>query len=78
MSLEQVFDKLRQRAHQPLTEVHIVNGLHPDLPFDYYMDLLRGLKAIRPGHSPQVLHGGRDRVLRRHLRHDRRGRCCAR
>jgi aminodeoxyfutalosine synthase len=48
LSLDQVFDKLRQRVHQPLTEVHIVNGLHPDLPFDYYLDLLRGLKQIRP------------------------------
>ena len=47
MSLEQVFDKLRQRAGQPLTEVHVVNGLHPDLPFSYYPDLLRGLKGIR-------------------------------
>src|SRR5580765_4699080 len=36
MSLEQIFDKVRARAHQPLTEVHVVNGLHPDLPFDYY------------------------------------------
>jgi aminodeoxyfutalosine synthase len=49
MSLEQVFDKLRSRAAQPLTEVHVVNGLHPDLPFSYYTDMLRGLKAIRPG-----------------------------
>ena len=49
MSLEQVFDKVRERAGQPLTEVHIVNGLHPGLPFEYYLDLLRGLKAIRPG-----------------------------
>jgi len=49
LTLEQVFDKLRQRAHQPLTEVHVVNGLHPDLPFEYYTDLLKGLKAIRPG-----------------------------
>ncbi len=48
MSVEQVLDKLRQRAHEPLTEIHIVNGLHPELPFDYYKDLLRGLKAIRP------------------------------
>src|SRR5262245_32161026 len=48
MSLEHVFDKLRQRKDQPLTEVHMVNGLHPDLPFSYYTDLLRGLKAIRP------------------------------
>jgi aminodeoxyfutalosine synthase len=49
MSLEHAWDKLRQRAHQPLTEVHIVNGLNPDLPFSYYTDLLRGLKRIRPG-----------------------------
>jgi aminodeoxyfutalosine synthase len=49
MSLEEAWDKLRQRAHQPLTEVHVVNGLHPELPFDYYLELLRGLKRIRPG-----------------------------
>src|SRR6186713_2928917 len=48
MSLEQVLDKLRARRNQPLTEVHVVNGLHPDLPFSYYTDLLRGFKAIRP------------------------------
>jgi len=49
MSLEEAWGKLRQRAHQPLTEVHVVNGLHPDLPFDYYLELLRGFKRIRPG-----------------------------
>ena len=48
MTLEQVFAKLRDRADQPLTEVHVVNGLHPDLPFSYYVDLLKGLKQIRP------------------------------
>ena len=47
MSLDEAWDKLRQRSHQPLTEVHVVNGLHPDLPFDYYTDLLRGFKRIR-------------------------------
>ena len=48
MSLEQAWDKLRRRSHQPLTEVHVVNGLHPELPFDYYLELLRGFKRIRP------------------------------
>src|SRR5882757_5360412 len=48
MSLDQAWDKLRQRAHQPLTEIHVVNGLHPDLPFDYYTELLSGFKRIRP------------------------------
>ncbi len=49
MTLEEAWSKLRQREHQPLTEVHVVNGLHPDLPFDYYLELLRGFKRIRPG-----------------------------
>lgn len=49
MSLDHAWDKLRQRAGQPLTEIHVVNGLHPDLPFDYYTELLRGFKRIRPG-----------------------------
>jgi aminodeoxyfutalosine synthase len=48
MSLDEAWDKLRRRSDQPLTEVHIVNGLHPDLPFDYYVELLRGFKQIRP------------------------------
>ena len=49
MSLEEAWDKLRTRADQPLTEVHVVNGLNPDLPFSYYTELLRGFKRIRPG-----------------------------
>jgi aminodeoxyfutalosine synthase len=48
MTLEKAWDKLRQRADQPLTEIHVVNGLNPDLPFSYYTDLLRGFKRIRP------------------------------
>src|ERR1051325_6202868 len=48
MSMEQAWEKLRQRAGQPLTEVHVVNGLHPDLPFSYYTEMLRGFKRIRP------------------------------
>ncbi len=69
MSLEEAWDKLRRRADQPLTEVHVVNGLHPDLPFSYYTDLLAGLKRIRPclmtsvttilGLAPIFLHPGR-------------------
>ncbi len=48
LSLEDAWAKLRRRAHEPITEVHVVNGLHPDLPFDYYTELLRGLKRIKP------------------------------
>jgi aminodeoxyfutalosine synthase len=31
-----------------ISEVHIVNGLNPDLPFSYYTDLLIALKQARP------------------------------
>jgi aminodeoxyfutalosine synthase len=48
LSQEEAWDKLRQRTDQPLTEVHVVNGLHPDLPFSYYTELLAGFKRIRP------------------------------
>ena len=32
-----------------LTELHIVNGLHPTLPWKYYPRVLRELKAVLPG-----------------------------
>ena len=51
MTLEEAWGKLRARvaANDPITEIHIVNGLHPGLSFDYYTDLLAGLKRIQPG-----------------------------
>lgn len=48
LTVDQVLSRLREKADQPLTEIHIVNGLHPELPFSYYTDLLQGLKRIRP------------------------------
>ena len=48
MSLPEIFAKVEARAHEPITEIHIVGGCHPDLPFTYYLDMLRGIKARRP------------------------------
>jgi aminodeoxyfutalosine synthase len=48
MSLAEIRDKLVARRDQLVTEIHIVNGLHPDLPWEYYTDTLRVLKAERP------------------------------
>lgn len=31
-----------------ISEFHIVGSCHPDLPLDYYLDLLRAVKAVRP------------------------------
>src|SRR5438105_13408058 len=41
MPLDQAWDKLRQRRDQPLTALHVVNGLHLDMPFDCHTELLR-------------------------------------
>lgn len=48
LSLDDVADKIREKLDQPLTEIHIVGGCHPDLPFSYYEELLRTVKALRP------------------------------
>ena len=47
---EEAWQKLQRRvdAGEPVTEIHIVNGLHPGLPFSYYTELLAGLKRIKP------------------------------
>lgn len=48
MRLEEAWRELETRMDDPPSEVHIVNGLHPGLPFSYYEDLLRGFKRIKP------------------------------
>src|SRR3954469_21913953 len=40
MSLEEAWRELETRMDDPPSEVHIVNGLHPGLPFSYYEELL--------------------------------------
>ncbi len=48
MSMEEALGRVRALRDELVTEVHIVNGLNPDLPFDYYTNLLRAIKAERP------------------------------
>lgn len=48
MSVEDVRDKVRDRLDEPITEIHMVGGIHPDLPYSYYTDLLRVIKQERP------------------------------
>jgi len=50
MTHDEAWSKLRARvdAGDPITEIHIVNGLHDKLPFSYYTELLTGLKRIKP------------------------------
>jgi aminodeoxyfutalosine synthase len=48
MPVEQVVATARKAADAGATEVHIVGGLHPWLKFDYYLDMLRGIRAACP------------------------------
>ncbi|MCP3888214.1 MAG: aminofutalosine synthase MqnE [Desulfobulbaceae bacterium] len=48
MSVEEVKKKVRDRLSEPITEVHMVGGLHPDLPFEYYVEILKGIKEVKP------------------------------
>lgn len=47
-SLEEVWERGAQGVAEGATEFHIVGGLHPDLPFDFYLELIRGLKQRFP------------------------------
>jgi aminodeoxyfutalosine synthase len=48
MALEQAWETAASGYTEAVTEFHIVGGLHPDLPFEYFLDLVSGLKERFP------------------------------
>ncbi|NIQ91362.1 MAG: aminofutalosine synthase MqnE [Deltaproteobacteria bacterium] len=48
LTIDQVLNKVRERLNEPIREIHVVGGCHPDLPFSYYLDLVREIKKVRP------------------------------
>jgi aminodeoxyfutalosine synthase len=44
----EIVEKVRAALAQGITEVHMVGGLHPSLPGDWYLELLRALRALSP------------------------------
>jgi aminodeoxyfutalosine synthase len=46
LSIEQIVEKAREALKLGITELHIVGGLHPSLPFSHYVSFLRALKAL--------------------------------
>ena len=48
MALEQAWETAASGYTEAVTEFHIVGGLHPDLPFEYFLDLISGLKERFP------------------------------
>jgi aminodeoxyfutalosine synthase len=48
MALEEAWQTAASGYCEAVTEFHIVGGLHPDLPFEYFLDLVHGLKERFP------------------------------
>ena len=46
LSVREMVEKARQALDLGITELHIVGGLHPTLPFSYYTEMLRALRAL--------------------------------
>jgi aminodeoxyfutalosine synthase len=45
-TVPEIVQKAREALNLGITELHIVGGLHPSLPFSYYTEMLRALKAL--------------------------------
>ncbi len=48
LSIDDIVQKGREALALGVTELHIVGGLHPTLPFSYYTDMLKSLRALGP------------------------------
>jgi aminodeoxyfutalosine synthase len=46
LSIEEIVSKAREALKLGITELHIVGGLHPSLPFSHYTDMLKALKKL--------------------------------
>lgn len=48
LSLEEMMDIVRKYDNEPVTEVHIVGGVHPKMNLDFFCDLLERIRVHRP------------------------------
>lgn len=49
LPIDDIVRLAREAQDRGATEVHIVGGLHPRLPFSYYLEMCRGIRAACPG-----------------------------
>jgi aminodeoxyfutalosine synthase len=49
LALEEICRRAREAEAEGATEVHMVGGLHPDLPFEFYEEMLRAVRRAAPG-----------------------------
>jgi len=49
LSMQQMLDIVKSYDDKPITEVHIVGGVHPKMNLDFFCELLQNIKVHRPG-----------------------------
>ena len=47
-SVEEMKEAAQKSVAQGITEIHIVGGLHPSLPYSFYLEMLRSLASLEP------------------------------
>ncbi len=90
-TIEEIVQKAREALKLGITELHIVGGLHPSLPFSYYTDMLKALRALNDemgsarasragsGTSPEASSNSNSKEdFRRGAENDTRGACATR
>src|ERR1044072_10059947 len=48
LTMQQMLDIVKRYDNQPVTEVHIVGGVHPKMNLEFFAELLRNIKSYRP------------------------------
>jgi aminodeoxyfutalosine synthase len=51
LTVPQMVEKAKEALKLGITELHIVGGLHPSLPFSYYLDMVKALSALNTSSS---------------------------
>jgi aminodeoxyfutalosine synthase len=49
LDVEAIRRRVREYSDVPITEIHMVGGINPRLPYQYYLDIVRAVKEERPG-----------------------------
>jgi len=49
LSIQDIQDRIRKHGDVPIHEIHMVAGINPRLPYQYYLDLIRAVKEVKPG-----------------------------
>ncbi|MCX8108150.1 MAG: CofH family radical SAM protein, partial [Verrucomicrobiae bacterium] len=48
LTIDEIVAKAKEALDHGITELHVVGGLHPTLPIEYYLDMLKALKSLDP------------------------------